>query len=194
MKARIKLITVVITIYCTSCQTSEKYLINKIGKCIDSNVSIKRDKIGYLETQDVNQTFRNFEGYLLKKGHLDNPTKESYSNLIDKILKYPENYLDIYKHVNNSDIYIDSDIIVNPSLILLQCPYYVIVTEKNEFNSTVVQQYDIVNSIVDSNYEDEFLIRKLFNSTSEEKFSRLMFRVPFMYIVLMNVEKKYAPR
>lgn len=173
-----------------SCKSGEEISRQKLKRCIDSNLKEIRQTYSpdISQYMSLERTLITFEKFLLKENYLKNIDKNSYSSLIQNIVKNPDDYSKIYNHLIDRDVYLDNLVLLTPSLVLHQCTNHVLVTEKNESDSTLNYQKIAVESIIDSNFNLEN-IQTLFDVTPKKDFSKLLYRLPFIYIITMNVEK-----
>lgn len=180
-------------IFIESC-AAQDYTTQKINECIELELDKRRGTYKNDESQSISNTFKTFEGFLLKESFLKEINKKNYQELINKVIDNPGNYSKIYKHIHDKEIYYDEYVIMNPSLILNQCRDYVLITERNEYTSTLNLQYKIMQGIVRGNYKDKNIIKELFYNTPEEDFEKIIYRIPFIYIITMNIEISKDPR
>jgi len=186
-------IVVVIFLFVEGCKPQD-YTTQKLNECIQRELHKRRSTIGYNESQNVSNTFEAFEKFLLKREFLKEINKYSYEELIQKVIENPNGYKEIYNHVHDEKIYYDDYIIMNPALILSQCRDFVLVTEKNDYTSTLNVQYKIMQGVIKSNYGNMGVIKELFYNTPDKDFAKITYRVPFIYIITMNLEISAEPR
>ena len=178
----------------TGCKAQD-YTTKKLNECIQRELDKRRSEIGYDESQSITKTFETFEMFLLKKGFLKGGiNKDSYQELIKEVIDNPKDYNEIYDHVHDEKIYYDDYIIMNPALILSQCRDFVLVTEKNDYTSTLNVQHKIMQGVIKSNYGDMGVIKELFYNTPDKDFANITYRIPFIYIITMNLEISEEPR
>lgn len=177
--------------YFSGCESQEAISRQQLNNCINHNLTQIRQT--YSPDTSVYLSFENtvhtFEKFLLSENYLRDIDKESYFNLIQKIVKNPNEYSEIYSHLIDRDIYLDELVLLTPSLMLHQCVNIVLITEKNEVDSTLSLQNMSVELIVDSHFVNLKNIQSLFELTSDQDFSKLVYRIPFVYIITMNAQK-----
>lgn len=174
-----------------SCKSGEEISRQKLKQCIDTNLEEIRKTYSPNISQymSLETTLITFEKFLLSENYLNETDKESYSILIQNIVKNPNKYSKIYQHLIDRDIYLDELVLLSPSLVLYQCVNHVLVTEQNDSDSTLNHQKIAIDGIVDSNYRNLDSIQLLFDVTTDKEFSKLLYRIPFIYIITMNAEK-----
>lgn len=185
------LLVITIASFPTSCKTNEKIATNSLKECIaDKLLQTRREEVKYDERQSLENTLIRFEDHLLDEDYLKSATKESYLVLAEEIIKSPENYAAIFEHIIDKSNYADRLVLLNPSLLLTQCVDYVLVTNINEYGSTLHIQREFMRGIIRSNYEDFQLISEMMNSIDSDDFAKNIFhRIPMIYIITMNAEK-----
>ena len=187
MKNKILLFCFAIAIV-QSCK-SQEHIIGKLKDCINLELEKRRNGKGYDDSQSIENTFKNFEAFLKEKYYLEEISKAEYQRLIDQVIDNPKTYKAIDNHINDSEIYYDHLLINNPTLMLSQCTDFVLVTEKNDYTSTLNLQSKIVERIIRSGYGNKDVVKELFMATPEKDFNNIFFRIPFMYVVIMNAQK-----
>jgi len=171
------------------CKSKETIALNDVKSCINRSLSEIQGKAYSKDNRLLEETLINFEEYLLKQKYLKSIDKSSYIELIYKIVESPKKYSEIYKEIKNTEKYEDNLILLNPTLILNQCNNHVLVTRKNDYNSTLNLQSKVIPDIMFSNYSNINRINELVYVTSDKDFEELIYRIPFIYIITMNAEK-----
>ncbi len=140
--------------------------------------------------QNTEQTFLNFESYLLINGYLKSLKKEDYFKFLEDVVVHPEKYENIYNHLFNHDQYLDSNIIFNPDYILLYCPSNVLGKLKND---VVYNQMEVMQNVLEISYGDKESVVELLENTPENYFQDIIFRIPVMYMAILKVTQVHTP-
>lgn len=169
------------------CGASSKSVPVKMIECFENNVSNRLESLGFKKEQNLEKTFNTFENFLLKENYIKTVNKKEYRNFIKKVISNPQSFLNIKNHIENLSIYEDHYYLMDPSLMLIECSDYILVTEKHEYTSTLNIQNKIIKTIIRNDYSNFKLVDELFTGTPEEDFEEIVYRIPFIYVIIMNI-------
>lgn len=178
-----------LVILIVSCKSSKDRVSLSWNKCINLEIKRHRFNFEFEESQSLENSIKTFESYLIKSGYLKSISRADYEDFISRIVENPFNFEDVFNFINNQENFVDYTILQNPRLFLYQCNDFVLVTEKNDYQSTLNIQTNLMQEIIHNDYSKRELIEQLFESTSDRDFSKIMYRIPFIYIVTMNAAK-----
>ena len=193
MMKSIKFLSPTLIIFFTiSCKSVPNQVSLSWNKCINTVIEQERFNMDFGEAQSLDNSIKRFESFLVNSGHLKSLKKADYRTFVSKIVENPFYFKDIFNFINNQENFVDYTILQNPRLFLYQCNDFVLVTEKNDYLSTLNLQTNLMQELVQKDYSDIALIDSLFENTPDEDFSKIMYRIPFIYIVTMNAAKNEA--
>lgn len=170
-----------------SCKTSEQIIEQKIAQCVNETTNFsKYNKSGqgdfYTMMEDVEKLL------LVQK-----ESKEDYNKTVEDLLvnkdEIGKELFDKINKVFDKYGYIPQE---NNHKIFTQCPFFVLVTEKNEMKSSLYFQSQLLNGIQASGYEDIGLIKELISSTSDDDFKKIIYRTPIILVIVNSLDNIYG--
>ncbi|MCV6630234.1 MAG: hypothetical protein OIF50_10275 [Flavobacteriaceae bacterium] len=181
-------IVLVIILLSSSCH-SQQVVEEKIKECVKE---VMNDG-NFLNSFDFYELMEDCENAFIETGILSNATKEAYSSLFEQIKA--ESRKDLLETINailsiedKSGFYFSVyEYHVN---LFYRCPYYALVTEKNEIDSTLYWQIEFLKRIMDSSYLDTSLTKQLLSVTRNEDFSKMVYRAPIILLAIINLLNK----
>ena len=122
------------------------------------------------------------EAEFKNEGFLKNVTKEHYLQLVEYVYSnkgsFSENEL-IKEFSSISGLLITS--------IVIDCPYEIVVKERNELNSSIVLQLSNASELQASGYEKDAVINYI-DEINESDFTYMEYRAPVIVILLFHLE------
>ena len=137
----------VFSIIFSSCKSGKDIIEKKMFKCINESINLYDNNTNskgnfYTMIKDVEREF------ILSK-RLNKITKEGYNEMINNLLlKKESNSKELYTEVCSIFENYEYLLGVNNIKIFNQCPFFVLITEKNEMNSSLFLQSQLLNQIL----------------------------------------------
>lgn len=170
-----------------SCNPNKKEI--ELQSCLDANIKRDSNSFYFKKAKEIYEKLYAIEAFLHNKEHIKNlNSKSSYSEFIYGLIdaKYDFNALNNELKGEFGDQYLE--LIPNISYhILMNCPKYVLITGKNEYDSTLNLQREIIEKVEYYRFKDKSSIKELFDATKAEDFKDRIYRIPFIYAILFNI-------
>ncbi|GAB4261085.1 MAG: hypothetical protein Kow0079_17780 [Vicingaceae bacterium] len=124
---------------------------------------------------------------------VQNKSKEDYNKIVeDLLINKKEIGKNIFTEICNVFDNYGYEPRENNYKIFTQCPFFVLVTEKNEMKSSLYFQSQLLNGIQASGYEDIGLIKELISSTSDDDFEKIVYRAPIILVIVNGLDNIYG--
>lgn len=178
-----------------SCKSQEKTIENSLRKCVNKSIG---NQIRRISNKNINfyQLIIKVENILLNDGLLANNNSKSYSDLFKNILKdkYPNEHKEAYNKIyflldrsgyENNGYLVKSD-------VLKDCPYRILITERNKYDTFLSEQVRIISQLEDKGFNNKKLILELVNIINDKSFTKVIYRAPIILLVYRNLKMKYG--
>ncbi|MCM5662807.1 hypothetical protein [Galbibacter mesophilus] len=182
------LILLILAFFLNSCKTQEEIIELKLKVCVNTEVQRFRRLNGNSNSKDIYISLLEIEDMLIKENFLQGKKLDSYKSLITNILGDVENQESLREIIERNFKDQLLELTYDPTVILIQCPQTILITEKNKINSTLNLQYETMNWLAAEEYKNKEAIDQLFSVTNPKDFDKIIYRVPFIYIILMNMQ------
>ncbi len=162
-------------------------IINEVIKvCAEiKTTEVFKDVYGENSQMGIYKMVSLVEAEFKNEGFLKNVTKEHYLRLLEYVYSnkgsFSENEL-IKKFSSISGLLITS--------IVIDCPYEIVVKERNKLNSSIVRQLANASELQASGYEKEAVINYI-DEISESDFIHIEYRTPVIVILLFHLENTF---
>lgn len=190
---KIKFVLIILLLVNSSCNKMNKIDNESLKKCVNLKVteSIK-------ETFDKNYSadfyvlMNQVEKLLIIKGVLEDKSLDSYKKAFSEMSNNENGvYLNVFDELNH--LLKDEKFgisFVNSYAIFKECPYYVLITEKNDVNSIIEKQFLHFSQMeIDGHYNIN-IIDDLINDTKLEKSSSNIYKAPITFLYIFNLTNK----
>ncbi|MFD0863983.1 hypothetical protein ACFQ1M_17335 [Sungkyunkwania multivorans] len=178
---KIKTVAVLVVLMLASCEGGDNEKV--FFKCLDVIIEEKKEYINYEDGEDYVSDLIRFEQELKEVGYLEAANKEGYEKLIDKVIESEGKYKSFLEN-SKSDIFAFKSLI---NQVLFQCPLYCIENSDEEF-LTMKRQYSQMEKIEYHGFNKKEYIKELFKVTDTDDFDNFLFRIPFIYLFIVNAE------
>ena len=174
-----------------SCKSNEVVIEDKITKCVNEVTNFSEyNKSGQ---GDFYTMIKEIEKVIFLQNKLQNFNKEDYiKKIVELLINKEKTGEKLYKETNkifDKYGYIPS---VNNFKVFNQCPFFVLVTEKNEMKSSLFFQSQLLNEIEANGYKDTELIKELITSTTDEDFKKIVYRAPVVLVLISCLDNIYG--
>lgn len=180
------LILFVVVSFLIGCKTQEEIVELKLKKCVNSEIQNFRKLYANPVSKDIYSSLEEVENMFINKKFLQGRDIDSYKAFISDVQEDTGRQDALRKVLveNFNDQLLE--LIHDPTTILIQCPQTVLITEKNSINSTLNLQYETMGWLIAEGYKNKEAIDQLFSVTKAEDFNKIIYRTPFIFIILMN--------
>lgn len=190
MKKNIVLLILYTLITTTGCGTynTPEEAASKVAECICESYNNSPFMDKKLNSDLINSKIKYFESFLISNNYISKVNKSEYKKLIYEIIDSPKLYAEINDHLKLQDDEITLKIFYNTPVVINECPKAVLVQTKNNLSSTLNLQREIMEMVAKSNYNNKEIINQLFLATTDKSFEIPLYRLPFIYIFMHNLE------
>ncbi|NAS29709.1 hypothetical protein GTQ40_01885 [Flavobacteriaceae bacterium R38] len=173
---------VLMLFFLSSCRSQGEEYLQKLNRCIDKTINLKVKDIYGIESFDYYKLMGKVENIIFQ-----DPTKESYQLLIQKIHNIPKNKVieDGLDEMNKQGFFINDHIVD----ILNNCPYISLDKDDSKETSIKLRQKIIEQSYSGINKDGVDILVNYFNHTTDKEFKYLEFRSPILIMILTNYLK-----
>ncbi len=185
-----KLYILVLFIIFQSCKNETKVIEEQLIKCVNKSTNFAEyNPIG---KGDFYTMIKEIEDLFISNKKLNDSSKKSYQDMIKNVLSDEKNDKTFYDNINkiyDKYGYIPS---VNNYLVFNDCPFQVLVTEKHDIKSTLFYQSQALSGIQADGYRDINLIKELISLTSENDFTKIVYRAPILLVCVSSLDNIYG--
>ncbi|MBN7811741.1 hypothetical protein J0A68_12335 [Algoriphagus sp. H41] len=182
----VRVIILLMTIHLHSICKGQSIINEGLEACVEHRtVEIFKDVYGENSQMGVYEMASLVEGEFKSEGFLNNVTKEDYLRLVEYIYSNKRSFYEndlIREFSGISGLLITS--------IVIDCPYEIVVKERNKLNSSLVLQLSNASELQASGYEKEAVIDYI-DGIDEIDFSRMVYRAPVIVILLFHLENVF---
>ena len=193
-----KIIFNFIFLFCLlSCTGQEDEKIEKeLKKCVNEEINKNLQLADDLKSINFYDLMLEIERVLLKEEVLINSSKTEYYNLFDNIKESKGERLKItYNKIFAlcKDIGFDFELFIIIDTIFTKCPYETSIDYKDTQGKLMYTQAILLNQLISEGYENHIIIKDLIDIIEEEKFNKIIYRAPIIFLTLINLDRKYNP-
>ncbi|WP_439484241.1 hypothetical protein [Cyclobacterium plantarum] len=166
----------------------EQSIINDaIKECSEfKTVNVFKDVYGDDKLLSIYEMTSLIESEFKKKGVLKEATKKHYISLLEYV--YSDKSRSLYDNELIKEFSSISGLLI--TTVVVDCPYEVVVTERNELNSSIVHQLEKASELQASGYEKE-AVKNYIKVISESDFTQMEYRAPVIVILLFHLENMF---
>lgn len=178
-------ILLMMTLFHSSCK-GQSIINEAIKMCVELKTSeVFKDFYGENTQMDIYKMVSLVEAEFKNEGFLKNVTKEQYLQLLENVYSNKESFSDNELIKEFSSI---SGLIITS--VVIDCPYEIVVKERNELNSSIVLQLANASELQASGYEKEAVINYI-EEISESDFIHMEYRAPLIVILVFHLENTF---
>lgn len=185
-----KLYILVLFIIFQSCKNETQVIEEQLIKCV--NKSTNFTEYNPIGKGDFYTMIKEIEDLFISNKKLNDSSKKSYQDMILSVLSNENSdenfYHNIYK-IYDKYGYLPS---VNNYRVFNECPFQVLVTEKHDMKSTLFYQSQALSGIQADGYRDVNLIKELISLTSENDFTKIVYRAPILLVCVSSLDNIYG--
>jgi len=173
------------TLLHSSCKRQS--IINEaIKMCVElKTTEVFKDFYGENTQMDIYKMVSLVEAEFKNEGFLKNVTKEQYLQLLEFVYSNKESFSNNELIKEFSSI---SGLLI--TYVVIDCPYEIVVKERNELNSSIVLQLANTSELQASGYEKEAVINYI-EEISESDFIHIEYRTPVIVILAFHLENTF---
>lgn len=173
-----------ITFICLSCN-EQTVNSDAIRTCVKSNTEELLKSIYGENTEiDIYKIAYLLEKEFKKEGFLDRATKDQYISLLNYI--HSGKGVHFFENELIREYSSISGLAITP--IVLDCPYEVVVREKNDLNSSIVRQLKNAPVLQSTGFSKE-AVKDYIEDISDEDFDHMEYRAPVVVIFLFQLQE-----
>lgn len=185
-----KLYILVLFIIFQSCKNETQVIEEQLIKCVNKSTNFAEyNPIG---KGDFYTMIKEIEDLFISNKKLNDSSKKSYQDMILSVLSNENSdenfYHNIYK-IYDKYGYLPS---VNNYRVFNECPFQVLVTEKHDMKSTLFYQSQALSGIQADGYRDVTRIKELISLTSENDFTKIVYRAPILLVCVSSLDNIYG--
>ncbi|MBL4605999.1 MAG: hypothetical protein JKY02_10160 [Flavobacteriaceae bacterium] len=175
-----------------SCKTQNKIINKELKNCINSAYN---NNVKNMYNSNLNLSFYSLmssvEKILISNKTIKNSGKQSYISFFTKIKEEKEigKHEKVFHEIEKLLINEKFDMTFSNLYAVFQsCPYKIITEEKNDANSTLVNQYKVFSQMEAKGNDNLKLISELLNVTEKKYFEDILYRAPVILLAIINLE------